>query len=290
MTQTSTERLHIIEGSPWMDAVISLLDSRWPYRPWRYGFGEAQIGDPVAIVLDTDPPSVMTELATIGADGRPDLALMRWPHTTPGLIDLATLAIVCNFSEDPRNTWVLRGGAAAQMESALTECGYRLDESMRLGRSEIAAARILLHSVGECLGCRDAFDFTTEDARDAVYIHMVDTPQRQTALPVVRTERYASYLYDSTPESWLLPEIPADIPGVLCRRCEQSMREEGFTSLLDFRFARHPKCPRCRANRTRKAMYGEPSGPIREPWLDPRGCVQRGEHVWTCGACGLEWW
>jgi hypothetical protein len=60
VTQTTTERLHIVEGTDWKDAVIALLDDRSPYRPWRYGFGEAHEGDPVAIVLHTDPPSVMT--------------------------------------------------------------------------------------------------------------------------------------------------------------------------------------------------------------------------------------
>ncbi|CAA0138286.1 Uncharacterised protein [Mycolicibacterium vanbaalenii] len=101
VTQTLTERLHIVEGSDWKDAVISLLDSRSPYRPWRYGFGEARMGDPVAIVLNTDPPSILTELARIGADGRPDRALMNWPIAAPGLVDLATLAVVGDFAQDP---------------------------------------------------------------------------------------------------------------------------------------------------------------------------------------------
>ena len=62
MTQTGIDRLHIVEGTDWKDALIALLDDRSPYRPWRYGFGEAHEGDPVAIVLNTDPPSVMTAL------------------------------------------------------------------------------------------------------------------------------------------------------------------------------------------------------------------------------------
>ena len=94
MTQTLTERLHIVEGTVWKDAVISLLDSRCRYQPWRFGFGEAHMGDPVAIVLNTDPPSVLTELGTLGADGRPDRALIKWPLRGPGLIDLTTLASI----------------------------------------------------------------------------------------------------------------------------------------------------------------------------------------------------
>ncbi|WP_200846201.1 hypothetical protein [Mycolicibacterium vanbaalenii] len=55
----------------------------------------------------------------------------------------------------------------------MTECSYRHDESMRFGQSSVAAARILLHSEGECAGCDDDIDLTAEDARDAVHIHTV---------------------------------------------------------------------------------------------------------------------
>lgn len=149
MTQTLTERLHIVEGTVWKDAVISLLDSRCRYQPWRFGFGEAHMGDPVAIVLNTDPPSVLTELGTLGADGRPDRALIKWPLRGPGLIDLTTLAVVGDYAQDPRRVWQLRGDAAIQMELVLNECSYRHDRSMRFGHSSVAEARILLHSRGQ---------------------------------------------------------------------------------------------------------------------------------------------
>lgn len=290
MAQTLTERLHIVEGNDWKDAVISLLDSRSPYRPWRYGFGEARVGDPVALVLNTDPPSVLTVLGRIGADGRPDVALVNWPMSAPGLFDLATLAVMGDYAQDPRTTWQLTGDAAIQMELALAECAYRQDESLRYGHSSVAAARILLHSDGECTGCGDDIDLTGQDARDRVHIHTIDAPPRPTPAPVVRTERRPSYQYEYVPDSWARPELPADVPGVLCRRCEQHMRDEGCTSLVDFRFTRHPKCPRCRVSRTQKAVYGHLSGPVWQPWLDYRGCVPTDQHTWTCHACGLQWW
>ena len=145
MTQTITERLHIVEGSDWKDAVIALLESRSPYRPWRYGFGEAHEGDPVAIVLNTDPPSVLTALGKIGADGVPDRALVAWPLTGPGLVDLATLTMVVAFKydQDPRHAWQLRGDAAIQMELALTECQYRNDPSMRLGHTSVLRVAVV---------------------------------------------------------------------------------------------------------------------------------------------------
>jgi hypothetical protein len=289
MEQTRAERLHIIEGGPWKDAVISLLDNRCRYRPWRFGFGEAQMGDPVAIVLDTDPPSIITELATLGADGRFDRALVRWPSDGPGVIDLNTLAIVGRYREhDPRWQWQLRGDDAVQLEAVLRECAYRNGPWMRLGHSPIVQARILLHSQGRCTGCEDDIDLVAPNARD-VYVHTVDELPRDDCEPVVRTEAYASYQYDGIPDSCWIPEIPADWPGVMCARCRTVMVDEGYTSLLDFRFARHPKCPRCRAERTQRAAYGMPSSPYFPPWVDQRGCVVRDEGEWSCLMCGLRW-
>jgi hypothetical protein len=286
--QTHTERLHIIEGSPWKDAVISLLDSRCRYRPWRSGFGEAHAGDPVAIVFDTDPPCILTELGTLGADGRPDRALFRWPTSGPGLIDLTTLAVVGRYEEqDPRWQWQLRGDDAVQLEMVLSECSYRHGPWMRLGPSPIAQARILLHSKGRCIGCRDDIDLVAKDARD-VYIHTVDALARDELEPVVRTETSASYRYDPIPDSCFVPELPTDWPGVLCARCRQHMQQEGYTSLLDFRFARHPKCPRCRAEGTQRAAYGVQARVDAPPWIDPRGC-RITDDDWTCAACGLRW-
>ena len=129
--QTLIERLHIIESSDWKDAVIALLDSRSHYRQWRYGFGEAYEGDPVAFVLNTDPPSVVTVLGRIGSDGRPDSAVVQWPQPGPGLVELATLVMLVDFgSEDPRDSWQLRGAAATRVESALTECQGRVDAKL----------------------------------------------------------------------------------------------------------------------------------------------------------------
>ena len=70
--------------------MIALLESRSPYRPWRIGFGEARGGDPVAIVLNTDPPSVLTGLGRIGIDGRMDRAVVEWSDHAPGPLDLVT--------------------------------------------------------------------------------------------------------------------------------------------------------------------------------------------------------
>ena len=291
MTQTTSERLHIVEGSDWKDAVIALLESRSPYRPWRHGFG-AQVGDPVAIVLNTDPPSIMTTLGRVGIDGRMDRAVVEWSDHAPGLIDLATLTAVVDFShdQDPRQVWQLHGDAAIQMELALNECRYRGDSSMRLGHSSVAAARILLHSQGRCTGCDEAIDLTGEDARDCVHIRTVDVPAREAPEVLIQAANgRASYIAGPyLPKSWLLPDLPTDWPGALCERCVIRMRDDGYTTLLDFRFSQHPKCPRCGAQRTQSALFGMPATRDIPPWLDMRGCC-RTPDFWTCTACAYKW-
>jgi hypothetical protein len=156
MKQHVTERLHIAEGIDWKAAIVALLESRSPYRPWRYGFGEARKGDPVAIVLHTDPRTVLTTLGRIGTDGRRDRAVVDWSLTAPGLVDLDSLVMLLEFDSDcdPRDVWLLRGDAARRLEQALTEANHRRDAAMRLGHSSVAAARVLLRSGGRCTGCK----------------------------------------------------------------------------------------------------------------------------------------
>ena len=290
MTQT-TERLHIVEGSDWKDAVIALLESRSPYRPWRHGFG-AQVGDLVAIVLNTDPPSILTTLGRVGVDGRMDRAVVEWFDPAPGLIDLATFTAVVGFShdQDPREVWQLHGEAAVQMELALNECRYRSDSSMRVGHSPVAAARILLHSQGCCTGCDDVIDLTGEDARDTVHIRTVDAPAREAPEVLIQEgSGRASYIDGPyPPKSWLLSRLPTDWPGVLCERCVIRMRDGGYTSLLDFRFSQHPACPRCGGERTQRALFGMPSTFDIPPWLDMRGCCRTPDD-WTCTMCAHKW-
>lgn len=291
MTQTEIKRLHIVEGSDWKDAVITLLEDRSPYRPWRYGFGEAHVGDPVAVVLNTDPPSVMTRLGRIGADGRFDRAEITWGLPSPALLDLGTLAAIVGFphDEDPRNEWQLRGDSAARMELALTEADGERNRSMRLGHSSMAAAAVLMHSGGRCSGCGAVIDLTGRDARDAFCIRTVSPPERaRPDVLIMEARGRPSYYYGPIPNNCWLPALPEDWPGVLCLRCDAAMRDEGFTSLIDFVFSQHPRCPYCGAQRTQSARFGETYHLDFPPWDDYRGC--RGtDDVWTCSACGGTW-
>ena len=111
------------------------------------------------------------------------------------------------------------------------------------GHTSLAAARVLLESDGNCTGCERQLDLTREDARDRVHIHTADPPPQE-------------------------PELEhTDWPAALCDSCQDRMRRDRFTSFLDFRFALHPRCPSCSAQRSMSTMYGKPIGPVEDPGL-----------------------
>lgn len=185
MTQTITERLHIVEGSDWKDAVIALLEPDSPYCPWRHGFGEAHVGDPVAVVLNTDPVSVLTKLAYIGDDGDPGCAVIDSPSWGSSLLELNTLAMLLGLEHSVLTVWRLEGYAAVKMELALRECRHRDEPDSRFGHTSLAAARTLLHSGGACDGCDNDIDLAGPEARDQVYVHTVDPCRRPNPTPSI---------------------------------------------------------------------------------------------------------
>jgi len=183
------------------------------------------------VVLNTDPPSILTGLGRIGVDGRWDRAVVEWPYPAPILIDLATLTKVVAFArgQDPRYEWQLRGDAAIQMELALRECAYSDDSSLRFGHTSVAAARILQHSRGICTGCGYGIDLTGYDARD-VHIHTVDLPAREAPEVLIQDEGgLPSYIEGPYPPESSLPQLPRDWPGVLCHQCVDRMDHGGHT-------------------------------------------------------------
>ena len=293
MKQPKTKRLHIVEGTDWKTSIIALLDSRSPYRPWRYGFGEARKGDPVAIVLNTEPRTVMTSLGRIGVDGRRDRAVVEWPLPAPGLVDLDSLVMLLEIDSDPRDVWRLRGDTARRLENALTDANQRRDQQMRFGHSSVAAARVLLHSRGRCSGCDSMIDLAGEDASEAFHTRTVDAAEREAPEVLIKDERGArSYLEAGIPASCWRESLPADWPGVLCMSCCTRMDEDGHTSLIDFRFSQHAKCPSCGAVKAKALQFGMPVSRdvYRDtpPWIDWRGCCPSGNN-WTCTVCTYAW-
>jgi hypothetical protein len=262
----SVTGVHIIEGRPWKDALISVVEPRSPYRPWHAADG-IEPGDAIIAVLDTDPRSVLAGVGIVGPDGDVDEAIAAIDRFhLSGLLELGTLNMLTGFAVRPtagtvyyRSPDDVVAVISAHLEST-TEALF--------GHTSLAAGRVLLESGGNCTGCRLQLDLTREDARDRVHIHTADPPGHRPADPD---------LYD-----------PADWPAALCDSCHDRMREGGFTSFVDFRFALHPRCPVCLAQRSRATMYGMPLGPVEEPWIAAMGCcVQPWE--WLCGVCGHQW-
>lgn len=269
MTQTSIDRIHIVESTNWKEAVIALLEPESAYTPWRCGPDAAEEGDVVAFVLNTDPASVVTELGCVGADGDLSRAVIApHPMNSIGLVDLETLVMMTGFrwNGDPRHDWVLTGEMAIRLSLALEDCRYRGDQYSRYGHSPVVEARILLHSGGRCAGCDQAIYLDSDRACEEVHIHTVDPYRRHTPS-------------DETTVDW---------PGALCSRCIARMRKDGYTSLVDYRLAQHPSCPSCGAQRTQSALYGMRMSNDYAPWYSLRGCCVTYDN-WTCRRCGHTW-
>ncbi|WP_164478565.1 hypothetical protein [Mycolicibacterium stellerae] len=134
-------------------------------------------------MLNTDPASVLTELGRVGADDNPARAKIEpSPLRSLGLVDLETLVMMTGFrwDADPRHEWVLHGEMAIRMALALDDCKFGGDQYTRFGHSPVAAARILLHSRGRCIGCDRRLDLDFDDAREHIHIHTVDAYRRDT--------------------------------------------------------------------------------------------------------------
>jgi hypothetical protein len=261
---TGVANVHVIEGRPWMDALISVMEPRSPYRPWHAADG-IEPGDAVIAVLDTDPQSVLAGVGIVGPDGDVDHAIAAIDRFhLSGLLELGTLNMLADSKVRPEAGPVFHR-APDDVVAAIGDYIPATSDAL-FGHTSLAVARVLLESGGMCTGCERQLDLTREDARDRVHIHTADLPG---------------------PEA---PELDgeADWRAALCDSCHDRMRRDGFTSFLDFRFALHPRCPSCSAQRSLSTMYGMPMRPVEEPWIAAMGCcVQPWE--WLCGSCGHEW-
>jgi hypothetical protein len=262
---SSVEKVDIIEGTPWKDAVISVLEPRSPYRPW-YAAGSTEPGDAVIAVLDTDPQSVLAAVGVIGASGDPHDSIAAIDRSKiNGLLELGTLNMLADFMVFPRReTTVFH---RESLDRVITTIGRYNPSSVDalFGHTSLAAGRVLLDSAGKCTGCRRPIDLTGEDAREHVHIH--------TAARSKVTE-----LDDP------------DWPAVLCDSCRDAMHDNGFTSFLDLKFSLHPRCPACSAQRSKSAIYGFLVGWRHVPWASRMGCsIEEPRLEWVCGTCCHGW-
>ena len=285
MQQGIRHRLHILEATDWKDGVITILAPTSPYLPWRYAFGDVRPGDYALLVLGTDPVSVLTVPARIGDDGGLDGLTRSTGRYDADVVDLTTLAMLLDI-EDAFTSWRLEDDVAERIVLALHETPIHGRPHNRWGHSSFAAARNLLAFSGLCHGCGDRIDLSCVEARDNVYVYTADPlPRPDPPSPM----RAAGDTDRQRPHMASMRELVCDWPAVLCRVCHSRMREGGFGSFVEFRFAQHPKCPHCGGGQTQRIQYGMPVNPDEwGPWLYMGGCCV-GEQKWHCRYCEHRW-
>lgn len=256
--------VHLVEGSPWDEAIISVLAARSRYRPWRVDDTEPiRPGHKLIAVLDTDPVSVLGGVGVVGADGDVQAALggIGWMRRD-GLLELGTLNMITRLHLPSRATAIYRSGE--QIVQTL-DAYMPQDVGARRGMTTLAQARTLLASNGRCSGCDRELDLDQPDAKEHIHIHTVASRGRCDD--------------DGGDTDW---------PAVLCDACHRGMVQGGFTRFVDFRFSLAPVCPSCGARRSMSTVYGMTAGPIEEPWIAGMGCVVQPVD-WVCGVCRHQW-
>jgi hypothetical protein len=174
VTQTIEHRLHVLEAADWKAGIITLLEPRSPYRPWRYAFAEARRGDFALLTLGTDPVSVLTVLAEVGDEGALGGALLDLERFRADVVELSTLTMMLDLPDSAFTSWRLDDDHAEAVISALRERRLRGGPYDRCGHSSLAAARNLLRFNKVCHGCHTEIDLTGLDAREQIHVHTVD--------------------------------------------------------------------------------------------------------------------
>ncbi|MGW0157848.1 hypothetical protein ACWDUN_00860 [Mycobacterium sp. NPDC003323] len=285
MPQTAHIRLHVLEATDWKDGIITILEPRSPYRPWRYAFGDARPGDWAVIVLGTDPVSVLTVLAHIDQEDGLGGAALNLRRYSMHLVDLTTLAMLLDLP-DAFDDWRFTDEEAERIILALHETPVHGNRRDRWGHSTVAQARNLLGFWGNCHSCHDEIDLTNADARDQIHVHTADPlPRPQPLSPIRTTANYP----ERNPDRLSTRYDARDWPAVLCRRCAGRMRSGGYTSFVKYQFAQHPACPECGGRRTQTIGYGMPTSPDEwGPWRYMGGCCPKSD-MWHCSHCDHEW-
>ena len=264
-TRTRTRRqVHLVEGRPWKDALISFLEPRSPYQPWVKRSTITK-GDIVIAALDTNPQTILTS-ARIGADGDVQSALASVDRKqTRGLMEDWELQFG-NFYQDHKPGRLMPSTARYCLNAISTGIldGYK----DRMGHGTAVEARVLLESGGFCTGCDMRLPLDQDDARDAVHIRTVDDD-----------------------ETAVGTSLAPDWPAVLCTPCYTAMVRVEFDTFLAYRFARNGRCPRCAARRTFTIvheMLNDHDFQNLPPWQVAMGTGVT-DVQWFCGECHHQW-
>ncbi|AEV71513.1 hypothetical protein MycrhN_0883 [Mycolicibacterium rhodesiae NBB3] len=274
-------RIHVVVGTPWDDAVISRLEPSSPYQPWPE-VPDARPGDGIVLIIDSDPRLVLPDvmlLDSIGAVSGAIASSSAWFSPAEPVSQVG-----CGVDALDERSTLFKGPEAAALFAALDRFGFECDDSLLFGDTSMAQAAVLLESRGRCSGCDKALELHGPDARVDVGIWTVDELRYEA--PRVEPE---SIEVDDEFDSRRLPALPVDWPAALCIACQAAIRDGYFDTFLDYRFSRHPACPRCGERRSQRALFGMLPFDVRiEPWRDARGCCVTADN-WTCARCGHRW-
>ncbi len=283
----SPVRVHVVVGAPWKDAVISYLEPRSPYRPWPI-VADVRRGDGVVVVFDCEPRLVLTDVGRVDTGGDVGQAIVDMSLLRPENQAVPVSRIGGGLDGLAGRCATFEGAQAETLVRALEDHRFEDDPADRFGHSSMAAALVLLDSDGRCSGCDGRLNLRSEDAGDAAAVWTVDSPDHPRDSGSTVEEEDSGDSIRSVERRRAL-RMSVDWPAVLCGRCQDVIREGGFETFLDYRFSRHPKCPRCGARRTQRAVFGMLlSDTVLAPWYAARGCCVT-ESIWSCSQCGHDW-
>lgn len=256
-------RLRVIEGRPWRQALICALNPDAPFQRWS-GVEAVELDDIVIVIIDTDPVTVLCAF-TYGA--MLDIRHSIVAECRFGRQSLSTAAAVeaaLGFSLVDLNGLPLSAGTAKTLLRAVNGLD-RSGVDARTGDSSVSVARILAASRLLCTCCHQY---------------------------VVLRDEHDLYRLVHTASAEALRER-RDWPALLCADCDAAMRAAGHASVVDFVFSQRPACPACGASKASTIGYGMPSFEGRvnmTPWESSGGCVVGPDSAkWLCGQCGHGW-
>lgn len=259
---SSVTTIHIVEGTPWQDALIRVVAPESPLRPWQVD-APVSPGDAVIVVLDTDPQSVLAGVGVLPSDGDVDSAIAAIkPFYLNGLLELGTLNMLADFVVRPEEATVYHSKSLDRVVEMIGDCCPSTPDAL-FGHTSLAAGRVLLQSRGKCTACDRALNLSGPDARDHLHIHTVERRARG-------------------------GDVTGDWPATLCDTCAKNMRQFGFEGFLAYKFFLNGSCPQCSAFAAQQTHYGMPARRVEEPWIAMMGCVWK---PWNrvCALCDHQW-
>ena len=142
---SSVANVHVIEGRPWKDALIRVLEPQSPYRPWHFADG-IEPGDAIIAVLDTDPVSVLAGVGIVGPDGDIDGAIAAIERfRLNGLLELGTLNMLADFVARPEPGPVYHHRSPDDVVALIGDYIPSTSDAL-FGQTSLAAGRVLLES------------------------------------------------------------------------------------------------------------------------------------------------